>query len=442
MNRVIAYNGGYWTGDANLGLFYVNVNLTSSFTNTPIGARLASSIARRQNLTGLCPVQIIWSSHPSFRFCRNGKDKPGGAASRQITNMPNVAPITQKETMPKTYNNLWEKIITWENLHRSYLEARTGKRYAAAVLRFQKNLEENIIDIQNRLMWYQWRPGRWHEFVVKEPKIRLIQAPPFADRVVHHALVDIISPLFEKKFIADSYACRQGKGFHSASKRIQQFTRKAQSSGPVYVLQADIAKYFPSIHHDTMMDILARTIRDKDVLWLCCIVIKRSGFDYRGIPVGALTSQLFANIYLDQLDHYIKDDLGVKFYARYMDDFVIISNDKQQLRDLLGRIEQFLQDRLHLDLNPKTDIFPVSRGIDFCGYRVWPSHILPRKRIMKRARKALGLLARLCSSGRIPLSKYRDGIMSFLGYAKHCDSNDAVNHILQESFVRRSYQCK
>jgi retron-type reverse transcriptase len=210
----------------------------------------------------------------------------------------------------------------------------------------------------------------------------------------------------------------------------------------VYVLQADIAKYFPSIHHDTMMDILARTIRDKDVLWLCCMVIKRSGFDYRGIPVGALTSQLFANIYLDQLDHYIKDDLGVKFYARYMDDFVIISNDKQQLRDLLGRIEQFLQDRLHLDLNPKTDIFPVSRGIDFCGYRVWPSHILPRKRIMKRARKALGLLARLCSSGRIPLSKYRDGIMSFLGYAKHCDSNDAVNHILQESFVRRSYQCK
>jgi hypothetical protein len=136
------------------------------------------------------------------------------------------------------------------------------------------------------------------------------------------------------------------------------------------------------------------------------------------------------------------EELGVKFYVRYMDDFIVIGNNKKWLRGLLGLIESFLKKRLHLDLNPKTSIFPVSQGIDFCGYRVWPSHILPRKRTIKRARKKLKVMARRCSSGQIPLSEYRAGVMSFLGYAKHCDSSEAVNHILQESFVKGGCKCK
>lgn len=341
--------------------------------------------------------------------------------------------------MPKTYNNLWGEVIDWENLHRSFLRARQGKRYAGGVLRFQSKLEENLTQIQNQLMWYQWRPGRWHEFVIKEPKVRLIQAPPFTDRVVHHALVDVVSPLFEKKFIADSYACRFGKGFHAASGRLQQFVRKTPGG---YVLKADIASYFPSIHHDTLMDILARTIRDTDVLWLCCMIIKRSGLDDQGIPIGALTSQMFANIYLDQLDHFIKDQLGVKCYCRYMDDFVIIDPDKSRLWDLLSDIDDYLQHRLRLNLNPKTDIFPTNRGIDFCGYRVWSTHILPRKRIMKRARKSLKRMAILCSAGLLSVADFRERLMSFLGYAKHCSSWASVANILQESKIRRREKCR
>lgn len=361
---------------------------------------------------------------------------------RQVKLYLNVAPILKKVIMSKTYNNLWKEIITWGNIYNSFLKAKKGKKYSNTVLRFQKNLEENLIDIQNKLIWYQWQPSEWREFVVKDPKLRLIQAPSFIDRIVHHALVSVVLPLFNKKFIFDSYACRKGKGFHSASKRVQQFTRKAQSSGSVYILQTDISKYFLSIHHGTLLNILTKTIKDKKVLWLCQKIIKESGFEIKGIPIGALTSQMFANIYLDQLDHYIKDNLGVKFYVRYMDDTVIIDNDKERLWDLLNKIDFFIQTKLQLKLNPKTTIFPASQGIDFCGYRVWSSHILPRKRTIKRARKSIELLSKLCSNGKIPIFKYREGIMSFLGYAKHCNSSISVNNILQESFVRRNYKCK
>jgi RNA-directed DNA polymerase len=442
MNRVIVYNGGNWNGNVNNGLFNVNVNNTSSNTNTNNGDRLASSTARRQNLTGFCPVQFIWDNHPSFRPVRNRKDKPDCAASKYTHSRLNVAQTNKEDIMPKTQNHLWDSITAWGNLHNAYLAARKGKRYVASVLRFQTALEENLFRIQNHLIQYQWRPGQWYEFVVKDPKLRLIQAPPFSDRIVHHALVDTVSPLFEKKFILDSYACRQGKGFHAASKRIQQFTRKTQTTGPIYVLQADIAKYFPSIHHDTLLQIIARTICDKSTLWLGEMIVKQSGFINTGLPIGALTSQLFANIYLDQLDHFVKDELGVKHYVRYMDDMVIVENSKSKLRALLTKIETFLNQNLLLQLNPKTAIFPIAKGIDFCGYRVWPSHILPRKRTIKRARKALRLQAKLCSAGKMPLSAFRARIMSFLGYTKHSSSSTSVNHILQESFVRRSYQCK
>jgi RNA-directed DNA polymerase len=433
---VIVYNGGNWNNGSNAGLFNLNLNNEASNSNTNIGSRLASNTAGRHFLKGRCPVHFIWGDHPSFRQVRNGKDKSEGAASRQHS--PNVAPTTkQKEIMPKTYNHLWERVFDWENLHSAFLRARQGKRYSGAVLRFQNSLEENLTQIQNQLMWYQWRPGPWHEFVVKEPKIRLIQAPLFADRVVHHALVDVVSPLFEKKFISDSYACRMGKGFHSASKRIQKFVRQVPGG---YALQADISSYFPSIDHDALMRIISRTIRDKDVLWLCCMIIKKSGFEQKGIPIGALTSQLFANVYLDQLDHYIKDGLGVKYYCRYMDDFVIIDKDKQNLWRLLSKIDDYLQYRLRLDLNPKTDIFPTNRGIDFCGYRVWPSHILPRKRIIRRARRQLSYMARLCSAGRISVAAFRAGVMSFLGYMRHCSGYVTASKILLQTSVTRGYK--
>lgn len=341
--------------------------------------------------------------------------------------------------MPKTHNNLFDKIVDWENLHRAFVAARQGKRFAPSVLRFQKDLEENLTNIQNHLMWGSWVPGRWHEFMVYDPKRRFIQAPPFEDRVLHHSLVSIIDPLFERKFINDSYACRSGRGFHQAAHRVQSFLRKVnRCGGRAYVLKADIAQYFPSIDHDVLLSIVRRTIRDRQVLNLCEIVVRRSGLDGKGIPVGALTSQLFANVYLDQLDHYIKDDLGIKMYCRYMDDFVIVAGSKQELWDILDKSKAFIETHLKLSLNPKTDIFPGSHGVDFCGYRVWGTHILPRKRTTKKARKNLLRVAGKYAAGAIPLNKVRESIMSFLGYMKHCSGYVSASKILSQTIITRS----
>jgi len=342
--------------------------------------------------------------------------------------------------MPKTYNKLWSQITDWDNLFNAFLSAQKEKRYKSEILKFSARVEENITNIQNHLIWESWLPSQYKEFMVYDPKRRLIHAPVFEDRVVHHALVHVISPLLEKKFIFDSYACRQGKGFHKAVSRVQTFLRKASSNGNkerIYVLKADISKYFPSIDHGMLVEILSRSIRDRKTMQLCESIIKNSGFDGAGIPVGALTSQLFANVYLDQLDHYMKDELGVRFYCRYMDDFIVVHNSKRELWSLLGKVAIFLTERLRLTLNPKTSIFPAVRGVDFCGYRVWRNYILPRKRIIRHARRDLARLAGLCSNGMIPLETVKQRIMSFLGYMKHCNGHITTKHILTETIIRR-----
>ncbi|WP_457572467.1 reverse transcriptase domain-containing protein [Desulfovulcanus sp.] len=325
---------------------------------------------------------------------------------------------------------MWSQIVSWDNLLAAYMEARRGKRHQADVLEFKWSLEENLIQIQNELTWHTWIPGRWREFYVYDPKKRLICAPPFRDRVVHHALVRIIEPLFERKFIYDSYACRKRKGTHAAVQKLQSFLRRAKRNwGKVYVLKADVAKYFPSINHERLLYLLSRTIRDKEVLWLCRAILDTH--TPKGIPVGALTSQLFANIYLNHLDHFIKNDLSIKYYVRYMDDFVILGHSKQTLRDLLYQVETFLVCELCLMLNPKTSIFPAYRGVDFAGYRIWATHILPRKRNVRKARKKLKQLAMAYTQGEIGLDYVRPSLMSFLGYMKHCASYVTLRSILK-----------
>jgi len=335
--------------------------------------------------------------------------------------------------MPKTYNSLWAYIIDFENIYRAYLCARRCKRYRTEVLKFSSDLESNLIAIQNELIWETWEPGRWREFYIYDPKKRLIQAPPFKDRIVHHALVQVIEPLFERKFIYDSYACRVGKGTHAAMYRVLSFERQAkQNYGHFYILKGDISQYFPSINHKVLKRIIRQTIRDKDTLWLIDRIIDFGGENGRGVPIGALTSQLFANIYLNEFDHFIKDELSVKFYVRYMDDFVIIHTNKDYLKQLLCKIEDFLWSRLVLRLNLKTQIFLYTQGINFCGYRIWPTHILPRKQTMKRAKKRF----KKFSEWRISLDKIKASLMSFLGYIKHCNAYHSTLGTLKKLVLR------
>ena len=343
--------------------------------------------------------------------------------------------------MPVTYSHLWAQIVNFENLFNAYLAAARGRRYTDSVLGYRQRMEENIIDALNLLVWKQWKPSRYREFYVYDPKKRLISAPPFKDRVVHHALVRVIAPLFERKFITDSFACRAGKGTHAAKERVESFAATAHGKwGEYYVLKGDIHAYFHSINRQVLLRLIERTISDKDVLWLIRQIIECDG-DEQGIPIGALTSQLFANVYLDALDHYLKDDLGVKMYVRYMDDFVVIHQDKTYLRNLLADIDGFITGKLELTLNPKTEIFKSGTGIchaiDFCGYRVWPEVTKPRKRTVKAARKRFKKLSALFQDGSIGFSKIQASIASFGGYMKHCNGITSMESVLSGAVFSR-----
>jgi retron-type reverse transcriptase len=343
--------------------------------------------------------------------------------------------------MPVTHNNIWDQIVNFENMYEAFRGASRAKRFRGSVLRYGQNLEENLINALNQLTWKQWKPSRYREFFVYEPKKRTIHAPPFKDRVVHHALVQIIEPLFERTFIPDSFACRTGKGTHAAKMRVESFAVAADKKwGDYYVLKADIKGYFPSIDRNVLFELIKRTISDKDTLWLIGQIIDCDG-DKRGVPIGALTSQLFANIYLDALDHYVKDDLGVKMYARYMDDFVVVHPDKDYLKKLHADIEVFITERLHLTFNPKTTIFKSGNGtchpIDFCGYRMWPDYTKPRIRTVKGARKRFKKFVELYREGLMNLEQIRVRIASFLGYMKHCDGKRSVESVLDRLIFSR-----
>lgn len=345
--------------------------------------------------------------------------------------------------MPKTARHIWENVLEWENLLRAAKEASRGKRYRGEVMRFNARLEENLLTIRRRLRAGEWRPAPYREFEVFEPKRRLIHAPAFADRVVHHALVQVIGPCFERRFVFQSFACRAGKGTHAASGYLTDMLRQAAAGGgPVYALKADVEKYFYSIDHEILLRVAARTIGDPDVLQVLRVLVTQSGCikGSRGLPLGALTSQLMANVYLDQLDHYIKDTLGVRFYVRYMDDFILLHRDKAELWRLLAEIRDFLAYELHLSLNRKTRVFPAAQGVDFAGYRHWVDHTLPRRRNVARAKKRFKGLSRLYARGEIELDTVRACMASFTGYMKHCNGWRTCGSALERLVLRRLHE--
>jgi hypothetical protein len=342
--------------------------------------------------------------------------------------------------MPRTIKNLWEDLIQFESLYSAYLRARASKRYQPEVLKYTSNVEENIVNLQNHLIWNSWRPGKPREFVVFEPKRRAIQAPPFGDRVLHHALVGLVEPFFEDRFIYDSYACRRNKGTQRAVNRVQHFIRCAlrKWGNSCYILKADISRYFASIKHDVLMHEFGRVISDKKIVDLWFRNCSGYGHDEGvGLPVGALTSQLGANIVLNRLDHFAKDDLGIEYYVRYMDDFVAVLPDKKTAVKTLKALTSEVNS-LGLSMNPKTAIHPWQRGIDFCGYRTWPTHILPRKRNIKRARRDFRALSKRYANGRESFSTVRSRVMSFLAYTKHCQAHKTVEGVLGDLVLVRN----
>ena len=358
----------------------------------------------------------------------------------------------------KTIKGLFGKIIDFENLYEAWDAARKGKRYRDEVMRFSSDLESNLIEIQNELIWGTYQVGRYRPFFVYEPKKRLVMALPFRDRVVQWAIYRQLFPLIEKGFIGDSYACRKGKGSHKAADRLQYWLRQTdRKPEKYYFLKLDVSKYFYRVDHAVLLDILRRKINDEELISLLGKIINCEETKFGlpvgcdpdainpdewlgnvGMPIGNLTSQMFANLYLNEVDQFAKHELRLHFYIRYMDDIIILHPDKRFLWEVKDKIEQFLNDNLHLQLNRKTTIRPCSMGIDFVGYRIWATHRLLKKSTARRAKERIGLLAAALETGEITQESFDRSVASYHGLTAHFDSG-GFRHELNRIYLSRRH---
>ena len=349
--------------------------------------------------------------------------------------------------MAKTVNGIFEKIITFDALYAAYIRARKGKRRSRACLLFEKDLEGELIQIQNQLIWSEYRTGPYRSFYVNEPKHRKITAlSHFRDRVVQQAIHAEIEPIYERRFIATSFACRPDKGTHAGANKAQKMLQDClREHGKIYALKADISRYFASIDHAILKRLLRKKIGDKRVLQLLDEIIdsySEDGTPGKGLPIGNLTSQLFANIYLDHFDQWIKCHRQERWYVRYMDDWVVIHPCKQHLGALRIDAERFLQDELHLSTNHKTQIFPVAhsegRGLDFLGYHLWPDRRRLRKASLKRFKRRVRTLQRQYAEGRIEMADIHQQLHSWVAHARHGDATPAVEAVLSNTIFKRA----
>jgi len=288
----------------------------------------------------------------------------------------------------------YERFCSYENLLLAFKKARKGKTQRPYVVEFEKNLKENLLQLRADLLFHSYRPQPLRTFIIRDPKTRKISKSAFRDRIVHHALCNIIEPKFEKRFIHDSYANRKGKGTLKAIQRFDIFARKASRNHTrkAYVLKADIRQYFDNVDHNILLSILKKQVNDAGVLWLIATILQnhKSSAAGKGMPLGNLTSQFFANVYLNELDQYVKHKLHVSYYIRYVDDFVLLKVSKQSLEQSSTQIESFLGFHLRLSLHPtKSKIFPLSAGTDFLGIRIFPHHKLLRKKNLRKFQRKL-----------------------------------------------------
>lgn len=357
--------------------------------------------------------------------------------------------------MKKYLKNIFKDICSYENLHQAYINARKCKRFRDEVLRFTNNLEENLLDIQTELQNHTYKVGKYREFYIHEPKKRLIMSLPFKDRVVQWAIYQVLNPVFQKTFITDSFACIVGRGTHKAVERLSywlhQVDRKPQR---YYYLKLDITKYFYRVDHGVLLGILEKKIKDNELMWLLRTIVDSEDTSFglpidksleevtdrlpdKGMPIGNLTSQMFANIYLNELDQLVKRQLRVKYYIRYMDDVIILSNDKKQLHQYKDIIQEFLENELKLNLNRKTAIRPISLGIEFVGYRLWPTHIKLKKPTALKMKRRLKQIQDDYAEGKIDFEKANATVQSYLGVLKHCNSFNLKDKIFEDFVLTR-----
>lgn len=336
----------------------------------------------------------------------------------------------------KRHGNLWPHVVSFENLLAAFRKARRGKRRRPDVARFDLDLETELLALQSELRDGSYRPGAYRSFTIYERKPRQISAAPFRDRVVHHALLNVVEPLIDRRFIFDSYACRPGKGVHRAVRRYQRWAQRY-----AYALKLDVARYFPSIDHEILRQQLRRHLKDARVLWLFDVILEHSpafpdeppvyfpGDDLlspltrrAGIPIGNLTSQFLANLYLNDLDHFVKERLRARAYLRYVDDLLLLSDDKAELHAWRTAIGEQLES-LRLRIHPrKANLFRVHDGVDVLGYRVFPGYRKLRDDNGHRFARRLRGFAAAYRRGDLDWEDFNAGVQSWIGHARQADT--------------------
>lgn len=365
---VLAYSAGDWrvlnaggnlTNGTHAGFGYLNANNTSSNDNSNISARPDA-----HHMKGICR---------DCGPCQNTKDCPARAGRVR----PTVRGRMKQEKM-KRYNNLYEKIVAYPNIELAHTKARRGKRHYAAVKKIDENPEMHLTNLWQTLCDRQHKTSDYS--VIKRQvgkKTRIIyKLPYYPDRIVHHCIMNVLEPIWLKVLIRDTYSAIKGRGVHDGVKRMKGFLQDKRNTK--YCLKLDVKKFYPSIDHEILKQIIRRKIKCKDTLALLDEIIGSAP----GVPIGNYLSQYFGNLYLAYFDHYCKEVLGIKYYARYCDDVVVFHSEKDFLHSAFHNIADYLKSKLGLAINGNHQVFPTRvRGVDFLGYRFFGGYTLVRKSI-------------------------------------------------------------
>ncbi len=329
------------------------------------------------------------------------------------------------------HGHLFERVAAFENLVAAWIGARRGKTRKPAVARFGYAAEREVHRIRAELLEGTYRFGPYRAFQVCDTKPRRILAAPFRDRVVHHAICRVVAPILDATLIADTFACRKGRGTLAAMKRVREFVREVPDG---YALKADVRRYFDSIDRELLVAMLGRNIKDARLLGLLRALIESAppggAGPGKGIPIGNLTSQTFANLYLSPVDHATKETLGIGRYARYVDDIVVVDASKARLWEIAGCLDRSLA-ALHLTLHPrKVTVRPVRSGVDFVGYVVFPNRVRVRGANVLRFRRRERWLRLACAAGTVSPAEYWASVDGWVGHAIHADSRGLIATLL------------
>lgn len=320
------------------------------------------------------------------------------------------------------YKNLLESIADIENLRIAFHKTAKGKRKTFGYLEFKEYSEYNLKRIQEELLTGTYRQGEYRHFTVFEPKARLISALDFKDRLVQHAVCNVVAPVFEKTLMPYTYACRVGLGTHAGVRHVQKLLRQKQFK---YFLKTDFSKFFPSVNREVLHSLIRAKISCPGTLKILEEIIPTEGI---GLPIGSLTSQLFANVYAGQCDRLIHFDCGERYWARYMDDIVVLGDDLDKLKDTFNRLESFSREHLGMRMS-KWSIAPTHRGINFLGYRIWSHHKLLRHDSVTRAKRKIKRFA--TSGDKESLKKF---LASWSGHITWADAQN-LKHYLERQYA-------